>query len=409
MNKNLDLTPTQNTVLTLISNALFSAEKPIDKDADWSSVWREAYMQAVSLLAFSIVSADVLPENLLSEIRLQTRAMLSKNMLMNSAHARLHTMLINAAIPYTILKGYASGRYYPDYMFRAMGDIDFLIHREDIEKASELFISAGFEMSHENHDYHRVFVKDGVRYEMHIEPSGIPGGEAGELIRSYLDNTIELSQNIKTDFGEVTVPSVFHHGLIILMHTAHHMTGSGVGLRHLCDWAVFVNSLSDEEFCGLFEEKLKKAGLWRFACVLTQTVSDYLGCPEKKWVRESCDKLCREIIQDVFSAGNFGQKDEKRSQERLFISSGKSGDKKKSSFSQLISSMNKIVYQKWKAARKLKILLPIGWLFFGGRYIIRMLMGKRPKIHPLEARSEAIERMKVYDELKLFEKETGGD
>ena len=71
--------------------------------------------------------------------------------------------------------------------------------------------------------------------------------------------------------------------------------------------------------------------------------------------------------------------------------------------------MNKIVYQKWKAARKLKILLPIGWLFFGGRYIIRMLMGKRPKIHPFEARSEAIERMKVYDELKLFEKETGGD
>lgn len=71
---------------------------------------------------------------------------------------------------------------------------------------------------------------------------------------------------------------------------------------------------------------------------------------------------------------------------------------------QFFISANSIVYKNWKAARKLKILLPFGWVFFGGRYIIRSLLGKRPKIRPNKVAKEASERMDIYAELHLFER-----
>ena len=399
------ITTTQKTLLSLLANALFSCDREIDESVDYISVWKEAYAQAVPMLPFSVVDAEKLSETLHKEIAFKSRVFITKSMRVDAAHAELNNLLENAAIPYTVLKGYASAKYYPDYIMRAMGDVDFLIGEEHLEKASEILISQGYEMSHENHDYHRVFQKGAIRLEMHFEPSGVPEGEKGDIIRDYLKDAIDKSLCVKTDFGNVCVPSDFHHGLIILMHTAHHMTSGGIGLRQLCDWAVFVSSLSDEAFVSLFEEKLRKAGLWHFACVITNVCRKYLGCPGCEWAGREDEELCLEIINDIFNAGNFGQKDEKRSQESLLISGGKK--KKKSLLSQLFASMNSIVYQKWGITRKLKFLLPIGWLFFGGRYIVRMLMGKRPKIHAVEARNEAKERMEIYDKLNLYEMDEG--
>lgn len=398
-----DISKNENKLSMLLSCALFGSKRPFLSDEEAPLVWKEAYAQGVAVLAFSCVDVSALQVTLQNEVKFYNKSLFARNVQIISAHTVLHSLMSKADIPYTILKGYASAMYYPDGMLRSMGDVDFLIDEANLGKASEILISKGFSMSHENHDYHRVFQKGIVRLEMHTEPSGVPDGESGELIREYLSDTIEKAQLVNSEFGAMMVPSVFHHGLIILIHTAHHLTSGGVGLRHLCDWAVFVNALSDKEFCEIFEEKLKNAGLWNFACVLTKIASEYLGCEEKEWANDADLNLCEEIIKDIFAAGNFGQKDEKRSQESLLISGGKK--KKKSIISQLFASMNSIVYQKWGITRKLKFLLPIGWLFFGGRYLIRMAMGKRPKIHPIEAKTEAEKRMQIYDKLKLYEKD----
>ena len=53
---------------------------------------------------------------------------------------------------------------------------------------------------------------------------------------------------------EYMVPTAFHHGLVMLLHVAGHLINTGIGLRHLCDWAVFAAKFSDEEFCEMFED-----------------------------------------------------------------------------------------------------------------------------------------------------------
>ena len=241
---------------------------------------------------------------------------------------------------------------------------------------------------------------------MHFEPAGVPYGKPGELVREYMKDVMEQAREIQVEGEKLRVPSRFHHGLILLLHTSHHLTGEGIGLRHLCDWAVFVASMTDEEFRQLFEEKLKAIGMWRFARLLTQTCIRYLGCPARPWTGKEEPDLTAAMIRDIFDGGNFGNKEEKRKQEAYLISNrGKDGVGKRSILWQLAASMNEVVRTHMPAAQKFPVLLPLGWVFYGGRYWIRMMKGQRPKIQPREMLEGASSRRELYRQFGLFQRE----
>ena len=60
---------------------------------------------------------------------------MTDNLTVNKSHLKIHKLLTDAGIPYVIIKGLASGLYYPDFLLRSMGDVDFLISENDVEKA----------------------------------------------------------------------------------------------------------------------------------------------------------------------------------------------------------------------------------------------------------------------------------
>lgn len=395
-----NFTEKENNVLSLVSHALFCSDMPNIKNGDIGSAWQEAYAQGVSSLAFSSYKIDGESDDI-GVIRRMMRSRLVRNVAVDSQHARLHELMTNAGIDYVILKGYASAYYYPDPLLRDMGDVDFMVNGGDIEKASDILVADGFKMSHEGHGVHIVFEKGDCRYELHREPSGIPKGETGEIIRKYFDDIFDKSVLINTDFGSVKIPSAFHHGLIILIHSAHHMTGEGLGLRHIDDFAVFENSFNEDEFVSLFYEKLNRVGLWKFTCIMTKISSMFLGADERGFTEKIDENICVNIMKDVFSAGNFGQKNSDRGHEAMIMQRA-GGEKKRSKLGSLFFNANRIVYEKWIIAKKLKFLLPIGWLFFGLRYLIRSLMGKRPKINVSAAAKEAGKRAKLYETLMLY-------
>ncbi len=401
------LNKTEQVLLDLLANNLFDAGKSIDAvPVDWRLVWYESYMQGVSLNAFADFPAELTESADFSVIRKKLQERMSDNLLVNKSHFKIHKILTEAKIPYVILKGLASGLYYPDFLLRSMGDVDFLVDESDLEKTCQALEQNGFVASEKSHGDHLVFTDNICRYELHTEPAGMPKGEVGELVKAYLADILEKAELQKTLLGEISVPSKFHHGLIILLHTCHHLTGSGVGLRHLCDWAVFVNSVSDDEFCNLFEEKFKEIGLWEFACVLTRVCEKYLSCPVKKWVGEIDEALVDALEKDVFEGGNLGQKSDDRSHEAMLMPKyGDEEHKGKSNSKRFIAYVNQSVKNNWKSAEKNKLLLPVGWVYFGGRYVFRSLKGERPKINVNSFVNEAKQRTEVFDSLKLFEKE----
>ncbi len=396
---------TQQIILTSLANSLFGAGKEICcPNEDLKNVFAESHFQTVSLLVFSeiVIGSDIGADA--AALKNILACTLSANVTVDACHASLHSVLKKAGIPYTIIKGCASARYYPDPLMRSMGDVDFLIRPDDFEKADAALKAEGYIPNEKPHAFHAGYVKNNCRFEMHTEPAGVPYAAAGEKVREYLNSVFDDAREASSQFGTIALPSDFHHGLILLLHTSHHLTGEGVGLRHLCDWAVFVNSMSEEKFLDLFEEKLRAIGLWKFAQTLTRLAITYLGCPEKKWAQADSETVDG-LMADTFSGGNFGQKNPDRSHESLIISSrGKDGIGKTSMIKQFFISVNDVLYTKNKIYRKFKILLPFGWIFFCSRYVVRSLFKKRPKIRLKAVAAEASQRKKLYSKLHLFEK-----
>lgn len=384
----------EKILLDLLANGLFDLRREVDMNApEISEVWFEAYFQTVTLVAFSGTDKTKGGKHI--------NQALADNALIDYEHTRIHEIMTEAGIPYVILKGYASALYYRDPLMRSMGDVDFLVHSDYLAQAREIMKKNGYKKTSKSHDIHDVYMGSGCRCELHSEPAGIPKGKKGEKIRKYLADVIECSKEVETEVGTVRVPSDFHHGLIILLHICHHLTGDGLGMRHLCDWAVFTASLGEEKFLEMFEKVLRDIGLWETAKIMTAIASDYLGAPKMKWTGNADKSIAEKIVKDVFKGGNFGQKSPDRSHESLLISN--KNEKEVSMIKQLFSSANSIVYSNWRAAKKYKILLPIGWIFFGGRYIIRSVFGKRPAVRVKKIAKEAAERKKLYSELKMFE------
>ncbi len=402
------LTKEQNLLIDVLSEVLFPTGKTLSADgADFLKLWNESQLQTVSVLVFNKIPLISFSDEAVSFVKNNLNNWFLKNILIAREHTHLHKMLEDAGIPYVIIKGMASARFYPDDLMRMMGDVDFLVKECDMEKVHNLLTADGYTARKTEHSHHITYNKNGIRAEMHFLPPGIPQGKTGDRLKAYFENITDEAKEASSSVGSITVPSDFHHGLLLLLHTIHHLTGDGLGLRHLCDWAVFVSAFGEADFREMFEEKLRLTGMWEFTKILTKTCEMFLGTPCILKNNDAKEENCIRLILDIFSSGNFGQKSEDRSHESLLISSkNEKGIKEKSLFLQGINSVSEIVYRNWPFVRKYKILLPLGWLFFGGRYIFRSLTGKRPGIHLKSVFSEAGKRKDFYSELKLFEPET---
>ena len=405
----------QSLLLQVISAALFDKRVP-DVAADLlMPLVDESKAQAVYPLAFSILDSQ-LQEKLTAEQYADCNEEFFRYAIAGtqnfSEHGELHELMTANDMPYVAMKGLASAMYYPEPNLRSMGDVDFLVTKKDVSQAGKLLENIGFAVDHGEEDgskhiaYHRPPMSI---WELHRTVNGIPNNEIGELIRAEMDKTIPTAEVAEVDGSTCRLPDKLHHGLIMLLHTASHLTSEGVGLRHLCDWVVFASALSDAEFREIFEKKLKRFGLWRFAQALTLLGIRYLGAPNRVWTLEAVeshkldDTTLEGLMNDILSGGNFGTKDMNRYREIKYISDRSEGTVSKSGIlRQGFKTMNDKVRRDYKILGKHKALLPVGYLAEGGKYIALLLTGKRKSSGTKQMFKEAVERKRIYSSLKLF-------
>ena len=401
----------KQSLLNTISSQLFGGEKPNISHNIILHVLKEAEAQTVFSLAFAylqkeltIISAgnfDELNEKFYRNVILNTNNF--------QEHNELHELMESRQIPYVTIKGLASAYYYPDSSLRDMGDVDFLVFENDFESSKRAVLSAGFKLDHGDDDsIHIAFKREPMSiWEQHRCVNGIPEGSVGELIREELDKTIETSELVELDDAVCRIPDKFHHGLIMLLHMISHMTSEGIGLRHLCDWAVFVNSISNDEFVGLFSEKLNSFGLWKFAQIMTATSEKYLGIEHKEWIEsaELDDDLLEDVITDILNGGNFGKKDLNRYREIKYISNRNERTvDSKNVFFQVFDAVNKKACDDFRFIGKHRLLLPIGWIAEGGKYFGLLVTGKRKSKGTSKMLKEAAKRKNIYSQMELFHK-----
>lgn len=400
MQKNIN--NSQKLLLCLCAKSLFDKNITVSDEIDCKGLIEEAKRQTVFTYAYSSIKdkCDGAYDKIFSKI-------IAKNIRVEYVHNEVHRVLNANNIPYVILKGVASASYYKEPMLRMMGDVDVLVASESISKSDKLLKSIGF-VTTDDIDGDNMHIgykrKDGVACELHRRINGVPNNSVGDIVNKYLNDIFEKSEEYKTSNGICIVPSKFHHCLILLLHTASHLTSEGVGLRHLCDWAVFVNSFTNDEFVNTFEKPLKDMGLWRFAQLLTLCCIKYLGCDAKDWAGETDEDLLEKIITDILNGGNFGVNDLERYSQIKYISDREIGAvAQKNAFVQLLCSINAKSKNEFPFVKKSVVFLPVGWLFTICKHLYLIIIGKR-YIDGVSIITNAKKRKDIYDEFRLFEK-----
>lgn len=397
----------QQALFGLLAHNLFGRELNMLPDTDWAEVFRESHLQGVALTAFYNCGRLDIPQETVNEAKSLMRQYLFRDARVAAQHTAVHTVMTKAGIPYTILKGMASAAYYPTSGIRSMGDVDFYVRKEDLEAARSALRADGYREWDMEHDCHIVLEKNGVRLELHYEVAGMPEGGVRTLMEEYVSDLTQTAVLLKHEMATCLCPSPFHHGLIMLMHMQHHMLESGVGLRHLCDWAVFVQSFEGEAFQATYEDRLKRVGLWDFGRYLSLTSALYLGVTERAWMREDChdDEVAAEIMADILAGGNFGVKDKQRKYEGMFISNNSEGGKSANRITEGFRSLNRITYIKCPFTKKYPFLLPVGWVIallgFLGRNRQRKKRGK--DVSAMNAYRKSAARRKLYGKLHIYE------
>lgn len=266
-------------VLALLRSALWGEENTYPSDTDWQAVTKELQAQAI----MGVIAGSDIPECVPAQTRAQweSLALLQGSRFYRLLHQQdqLLALLAKNDIPLVILKGMAAAVYYPAPEMRAMGDVDFLVPREQVEKVYALMLANGYEQYLEKNtsNKHISLQKAGVRFELHRYFGIFDSVDK----MAYMDDILQKGlQNIEwRTCAESRFPMLppLANGLVLLEHTAGHFR-DGLGLRHITDWMLYVYTyLTDAFWAKSFLPAAQALGLDVFAQVLTKMCQRHLG------------------------------------------------------------------------------------------------------------------------------------
>ena len=401
------LSKEQKIILNLASMSICSepqsliiAEEQL-RDIDWQNVLLECNAQTITLPCFDALKVykDHVPDEIFQKWKTISARIVKNNFDVLIAQTELVSLLKENGYDYVIMKGTSSADYYVNADLRALGDVDFLINPSKKEEITELLINNGYIKRDVEHISHVIFNKPKAHLEMHFEVAGLPETENKDFIRSFLKPAVENTVETKRDFCIFNAPQHLYHGIIILLHMQHHMIDDGLGLRHLCDWATFVEKTKEQDFWQKeFIPFAEKIGLFKYMVIMTKVCSKYLSitCPD--WALDGDEALCDAVMEDILTGGNFGRKDDARARSGMLIA--QKGQKDRGAISNVAYKLHKAILLKYPFIKKFWILYPFVYAWKVVKNLFLMMIGKKSSI--LKMMPEAQKREQIYKQLEVF-------
>ena len=387
------MTSTEKTVLSLIQASLFprssAAEETIPLD---TSVFTEMKVQAIAALPQDYLKNHPIADPDLRKNWTQYIGLLQAQWVrVMHGQKQLLDLLEANGIPCVILKGAAAGMAYPHPSLRSMGDVDFLVHFADREKAAELLEANGYTLAHEKDltKHHFGYSKNGVEFELHWRIPLV--SETDEKWMSVFERGIDDREWHETDGYRFPAFPRLPNGLVLIFHIDQHLR-SGLGLRQIIDWMMYVNGLSEKEWEALLP-LLRDAGVETLALTVNAMCERYLGF-QKHLSRGAEPAVCDKLMALTIEKGNFGRKAgiEGRTAEFTLSSTGKGS---------FFKRLQKGGLCHWKAAEKHKFLRPFAWLYQSFRITgIFLRSGMTPKRF-MAQRRKGIEQRELVEALGL--------
>lgn len=390
-------------IYALVKRALFdnnSTNIPNISMEQWEEVYTELVEQTISGVSAEWIFSNVtLPEVLQKNWKLQYMCQVGIYIQLLYEQNELVKLMTMNHIPMAILKGVAAAIYYPQPSMRLMGDIDFLVPREEFKRAYELMIDNGYQLKYEEDhvDYHMTLQKGAFVYEIHKEPAGMPAGEEGKFLQQLVKQGMETLDTVKVDKYEVPVLPTLQNGIVLLLHIVKHLK-SGLGLRQIIDWMMYVNQeLDDDTWHNEMQPVLEKTQYEKIAKIVTRMCQIYLGLGQENitWCEDIDDDICAKLMDYIMEQGNFGKKVMEEDKGVRILAQIHNPV-------QLFFLLQKKGEKNWDAVKKYPILRPFAWIHTCCRYVSKAVRRNSPVKTLLCDMDIANDRRKFFEEMGIY-------
>lgn len=302
------------------ADANLNANANLFEGVEWEKIYQLAQEQSVLGLVLAgleqyknlNVNFDVNQKLLLQWIG-EVQLIEQRNKAMNVYIAELIEEMRSVGIYTLLVKGQGLAQCYNRPNWRACGDVDLLLSKDNYEEAKAFILPKGVLTEPEEAGKKHLAMQVG---QWAVELHGTLRVGLSKRVDRVLDKVqhdIFYGGQVRSWMNgqtQVFLPAANEDVVYVFAHILQHFYKGGIGLRQICDWSRLLWTYKDSLNHGLLEQRIKSAGLMSEWKAFYNLASRYLGMPDfGLWlmVHDSrYDKKADKICEFILEVGNFG-------------------------------------------------------------------------------------------------------
>lgn len=193
-----------------------------------------------------------------------------------------------------VLKGLGLSKNYPVPEHRECGDIDIYLFGAS-DEGDRLLQELGAQLYFDV-PKHSEYIWQGIQVENHRTILNVRRNSTERELNALLVRLLE--EEGTRDIGEnIATPPATFNAIYLLRHAVVHYQKEGIAVRHLCDWACFLERHWGEIDRQLFHKTMAAYRMDRFAALMTAAAVRYLGAevPEPEYDAHTLERFMQEI------------------------------------------------------------------------------------------------------------------
>lgn len=211
-----------------------------------------------------------------------------------------------------LLKGQGMAVYYKQPKHRISGDIDLFVGFDNAayKRVNDIIKSLASQIGSEKKERkHMDYVVMDEVVEVHGSITCTISKKCDGSIAEWTTRRLAADNVvIENGHGKITTPPVNFNAIYVFIHFLNHYMNGGIGLRHVCDWMMFLHGNYDKIDMTMLERDVEQLGVRKFWAVFASVSVTYLGYPKDKMPMydPAYNKRGEVVIRHIFKTGNFG-------------------------------------------------------------------------------------------------------
>lgn len=274
---------TEDTLLKFICIALGEKTNVFSpEDVSWDNLLRLAEKQKVVPIVMDgiVASGITMPHSTRME-------WICRVAMCQQGYERHEKLMLRIAQAYhkvgirmMVLKGWGMSLNYPIPCHRLSGDLD--IWNFGKWKEADAFVASKGIKIDGSHHHHSVFHVKGLMVENHYDFINVYGHRSSRKVEKKLKELASKEVEKKEIEGiTIYLPSADFNALFLLRHTAGHFASTGMNLRQVLDWGLFMQRYHNNIDWEWYIPFIKELGMYPFGVILNTICTTHLGFPSE--------------------------------------------------------------------------------------------------------------------------------